>query len=334
MKISTTLAGLFLICAGLPALLHAQPTPFVEQFGRTQRELQWQKPRPLNLSTNTEAPELYPGENADVGPQRILRLKPRKTYFEVIAESQCFYTDNVYLSDDNKVGGALFVNTIQAALAPESYALGPGRFAPMLGFRSQWFNYAGQVNLSSLDFSAQTAFINGRYQAGNWQFYGAFDLTRLLDQPGYNEVYRECMPTLGFQRFFPVNDKLMFAAGPQFSYHFTDSQTNGQAGTAANNRFDAALNLSLTCLITPKLIAQPFYRFQYSRYPDYSDGAQPANSRDDLVNTFGGSLAYFFNKNFAVRVFTVYEINHSSYSSAFSYHKFDAGGGLSLDVRF
>src|SRR5450432_2530753 len=103
MKISTTLAGLLLVCAGLPGLLRAQPAPVVEQFGRTQRYLQWQKPRPLNLSTNTEAPELYPGENADVGPQRILRLKPRKTYFEVIADSQCLYTGNVYLSENNKV---------------------------------------------------------------------------------------------------------------------------------------------------------------------------------------------------------------------------------------
>jgi len=334
MKISTILTGLFLICAGLPGLLHAQPTPSVQQFGQTQRELQFQRPRPLNLSTNTVAPELYPGENADVGPQQILRLKPRKTYFEVIADSQCFYTDNVYLSDDNKVGGALFVNTIQAALAPEGYELGSGHFAPALGFRSQWFNYAGTVNLSSLDFSAQTAFVNGRYQTGNWQFYAACDLTRLLDQPNYNEVYRECLPTLGFQRFFPVNDKLMVIVGPQFDYHFSDTQTNGAANSAANNRFDAALNLSLSYLITPKLIAQPFYRFQYTRYPDFSDGAQPANSRDDFVNTFGGSLAYFFNKHFAARVFTVYEINHSSYSGTYSYHKFDAGGGLSLDVRF
>jgi hypothetical protein len=334
MKISTTLMGLFVISAGLPALLHAQPNPLIQQFGQTQRELQFQKPRLLNLSTNMEAPELYPGENADVGPQRILRLKPRKTYFEVIADSQCMYSDNVYLSEDKKVGGALFINTIQAALAPEAYAWGPGQFAPMLGFRSQWFNYAENVNLSSLDFNAQTAFINGRYQAGNWQFYAACDLTRLLDQPGYNEIYRECMPTLGFQRFFPVNDKLMFIVSPQVDYHFTDSQTNNTAGSAVNNRLDASLNLSLSYLITPKLIAQPFYRFQYSRYPDFSDGALPANSRDDLVNTFGGSLAYFFNKYLAVRVFTVYEINHSSYASAFSYHKFDAGGGLSLDLRF
>jgi hypothetical protein len=334
MKFSTLLMGLFLVCAGLPGHVRAQQTPAIQQFGQTQRDMRLQKARPLNLSTNMEAPELYPGENADVGPQRILRLKPHKTYFEVIADSQALYTDNVYLSGNSKVGGALFINTIQAALSPEGYEVGSGHFAPAVGFRSQWFNYAEDVNLSSLDFNAQTVFVNGRYQKGNWQFYGACDLTRLMDQPSYNEVYRECFPILGFQRFFPVNDKLMFIAGPQIGYHFTDSQTNGIANTSANNRFDAALNLSASYLITPKLVAQPFYRFQYTGYPDFSDGALSSNSRNDFVNTLGGSLAYFFNKYCAVRVFAVYEVNDSSYSGTFSYHKFDAGGGLSLDVRF
>jgi hypothetical protein len=336
MKNRTLLAALCIICVGLPALLRAQPSAS-ERFDRTQRELPMARPPLLNLSTNTEAPELYPGENADVGPQRILRLQPRKTRFEIAADSQYFYTDNAFLSDDNKQGTTLFVNTIQAAFAPEPYAMGSGRFAPMLGFRHQWFNYdldAHDNQLNVLDFAAQTAFLNGRYQTGKWQWYGGFDFTRLLEQDNYGEVYREYVPTIAIQRFFPINDNFIIIAGGQFSYHFTDTQTNGAAGTDVNDRYDATFSLSLNYQVVPRLILQPFYRFQYTHFPEFSDGVSGISERDDLMHTAGLTVAYYFRSNIAMRLFVSYELKDSDYTSAFDYSKIDAGGGLALSVRF
>ncbi len=345
MKFRTAVA-FFAICAGVPLLLHAQPQTQIQQYERTQRQTPLLKTTPLSLGTNAFAPEIYPGENEDVGPQRILRVTPRRTYFEAIADSQYFYTDNARLSDDAKEDSALFVNTIQAAFAPEPYRAGRGQFAPMIGYRSQWFNYdldGHNDGLNTLDFNAQTAFLNGRYQIDTWQFYTGFDFTRLLNYPSYSEAYKEFVPTFAVQKFFPVNDKLIFVVGGQLSYHLTDTTaltvgTNVLTGKSVNDRYDVIGNVSFSYEVLPKLIVQPLYRFQYTHYWRFADGTAPnydkAQSRVDFVHTVGVSIAYYFNKNFAARMFAGYEIRDSDFSSAYDYHKFDGGGGISLLVRF
>jgi hypothetical protein len=343
MKLRTALA-LVVICASLPSFLRAQPQTQIQQFERTQRGSPLLKTTPLTIGTNTFAPEMYPGENQDVGPQRILRVKPRRTFFEAIADSQYFYTDNARLSDDAKVGSALFVNTIQAAFAPEPYRIQHGQFAPMIGYRSQWFNYdldGHNDNLNTLDFHAQTAFLNGRYQIGMWQFYAGTDFTRLLNYPSYSEAYKEFVPTFAIQKFFPVNDRLIFIVGGQFSYHLTDTTalligTNLLTGKTVNDRYDVIGNVSFSYEVLPKLIVQPLYRFQYTHYWRFADSVSgpAAASRVDFVHTVGISVAYYFNKNVAARVFAGYERRDSDFSSAYDYHKFDGGGGVSLLVRF
>lgn len=342
MKMRSLSAVLSALCLLIPAILRAQPTPSVEQFERTQNALPLPKTLRLNLSTNTEAPELYPGENADVGPQHILRLLKRKTLFEIVADSQYFYTDNPFLSDQNEARTALFVNTLQAAFAPEPVFWAKGQFAPAIGFRSQWFNYDLDGNgdgLNRLDFNAQTAFLNARYQRNNWQLYGGLEFTRLLDQGSYQEAYREYAPTIGTLRFFPVNDSLIFIVGAQFSYHSTEVAPQGSLPTLehVNNRYDGILNVSCNYEIVPRLFFQPFYRFQYTWYAGYSDRptlAFSAISRNDTINTFGASLIYYFNRNLGARIFVSYEMKAADYSQSFNYHKLDAGGGLSLNFRF
>jgi predicted porin len=353
MKIRYLLSGLFVISLGLPAVLNAQPIPAVNQFDRTQRELQMQKPIALNLSTNVAAPEIYTGENTDVGPQRILRLTPRKTYFSLIADSQYFYSDNVYLSDGTKQDSTLFVNTIQFAFAPEAYKMGSGLFSPAFGFRSQWFNYGlgydhtdttqiGTNTVTSsidrLDFNAQTFFINGRYQLNTWQFNAGFDFTRLLDQDKYEEAYREYVPTMGLQKFFPVNDYLIFNAGVQTSYHLTETtQLPPFQRSDVNDRFDGVFNVSMSYQIGPHFVVQPSYRFQYTYYPHFTDNIIPWTERTDIIHSMGLSATYYFTRNISARIFANYEIKNSDYShtpSELSYHKFDAGAGAGLNIRF
>ena len=346
MKISIVATVVLLICAALPELLPAQPATAIDRFERSQREAPFRPPSQLNLSTNREAPELYPGENTDVGLQRILRLKPRKTYFEALADSQYFYTDNAFLSDQNKNITALFVNTIQAAFAPEPYRMAKGQFAPQLGYRSQWFNYdldGHDDGLNFLDFNAQTVFLAGHYQLGLWQFSAGFDFTRLLDQSRYEEAYREYVPNFAIQRFFPVDDKLTIVIGGQFNYHFSEVnplaqiQTNlvSKTNTRVNDRYDFSAGISLSYEVIPQLVLQPFYRMQYTHYSGFSDNPLVArSSRVDFVHTVGASVAYYFNKNVSARVFASYERKDSDYSATYDYHKLDAGGGLSFDFRF
>jgi hypothetical protein len=211
---------LFLV---FPFSSHAQPVN-VQQFQNTQSAQQLQAPPP-GLRTATNAPEIYPGENADTGPQRILRLTPRPNYFNVVLDSQVFYSDNANFAqrkDKGKIGTSVFVNTFQATFAPPDIALGSGKFAPAIGYVSQWYNYGSQrMTRLGLDFSAQTAFVSGRYNLGNWQFGAGINYTRLLNQSDYIETYSEWLPALTAQRIFPINDNLLFVIANQMDYHFS-----------------------------------------------------------------------------------------------------------------
>jgi hypothetical protein len=333
---SIRLLGLLTFGLTLPASLFAQSSA-IEQFQRTQSAPALPKPQILNLSTNKEAPELYPGENTDVGPQHILRLLKRKTYFEVVADSQYLYTDNPFLSDANKTPTSLFVNTVQAAFAPEPIWLDKAQLAYAIGFRSQWFNYDldgyGQ-GLNRLDFNAQTAFLNARYQRGAWQLYGGIDFTRLVDQGSYVEAYREYSPTLGCQRFFQINEHFTVIAGVQFSAHSSEVPLQNLPSQEVNDRFDGALNLSCSYEIAPRLFVQPYYRFQYTWYPGFANPLSTVVTRNDTLNTFGTAFIYYFTQNIGARLFLNYEMKAADYSQTYSYHKFDAGGGLSLNFRF
>jgi hypothetical protein len=328
MTINKSVAVAFLILTGLVSL-HAQPAA-VQQLQNSQQALQQQVPL-ADLRAGTNAPELYPGENLDVGPQRILRLNPRPTYFEALFDGEVFYTDNAnFDTSANAIGSAVFVNTVLAAFAPSEYKLGPGKFAPAVGFSSQWYNYDSS-RMSSLDFDAQTVFINGRYTLDNWQFGLGANYTRLLNQPDYNQTYREFLPNFSVQRVFPIGDNMLFAIADQVDYHFTDVPPTGGTRSDINDRFDDIVNFTYSWQMTRHFILQPFYRFQYS---NYKFDTLATSDRNDYLHTFGVTLYYFFNKNVSLRTFFNYSLKQSDDPNTPAYHEYDGGLGASLNFSF
>lgn len=319
-------AAFFLICA---KTLHAQPAA-VQQLQNNQIERQLPVPMP-NLTPGTNAPELYQGENMDVGPQRILRLKPRTTYFDLLFDSQFFYTDNAnFAQQPAAIGSAVFVNTVQATLAPPASRLGPGQFAAAIGLSSQWYNY-GDNRVASLDFDAQTFFVSGKYTLGKWQFGPGMNLTRLVNQENYNETYREFLPNFSVQRVIPLNDRMFFSLGDLVDYHLT--RVPGALGTRTdiNDRFDDIASLTFTWQITGHFIVQPFYRFQYSYY---QHNALATSDRNDFLQSFGLTAAYYFNKNISLRAFYNYNRRQTDDPATPAYLEMNGGLGATLDIRF
>jgi predicted porin len=283
------------------------------------------------LTAGTNAPELYAGENVDVGPQRILRLNPRPVYFDVLLDSQVFYTDNANFADNlTKIHSVVFVNTIQALFAPPAMGLGPGKFAPTFGAVSQWYNYENNA-MSPFDFEAQTIFFNGKYTLGKWQFGGGGNYTRLVNQSDYVQSYSELMPTLGVQRVFTINDNLLFTIGDQADYHFTAVPSLYGSRTDVNDRFDDAITFTLSWQMTRHLILQPYYRFEYS---NYLHNTLLTGDRNDYLHTVGITLAYYFNNNVSLRVFFNYNRKQSDDPLTPAYHEYDGGLGASLDFKF
>lgn len=345
MKLNRAFA-LGLLFLALAYSSQAQPAN-IQQFQNTQSTRQLQAPPP-GLITATNAPEIYPGENQDTGPQRILRLTPRPKYFNVVLDSQVFYSDNANFAEhDHRFHSAVYVNTFQAAFTPPDIQLGPGKFAPAIGFISQWYNY-GNNSITYLDFNAQTAFVSGRYTLGHWQFGLGGNYTRLVSQPNYgDQTYSEWLPALTVQRIFPVNDSLAFIIGNQVDYHFssvptskstlTNTPTSSTGSSEVNNRFDEAVSLTMSWQVTRELNLQPYCRYQYSRYrscPAFYQSAGLGSGLDNNLYSFGVTLAYYFNQNVSMRTFYNYNIKHSNDPAAAAYTESESGVGAAVNFTF
>lgn len=333
MKIKSILASLLLIQFGpFVVSLQAQPVA-IQQMQNTQQTLKQQQPL-LKVQTETNAPELYPGENQDVGPQRILKLMAPRTWFEVWLDSQVFETSNALLTHNTPQSSAVFVNTIQAAVAPTPFDVRSGKLAPTIGFRSQWYNYSLN-SPPNLDFDAQTAFLGARYLFDQKWIAGAeLDYTRLLGQQNYSEFYREFVPNFGVQRLFPVNKNLLFSAGWQIAYHFTSvpAVAFSTTPTDVNDRLDNILTLALSYQIAPKLVVQPYYSFEYTYYST-DPFSVTGSSRNDYINSVGLSVSYYFKPNLALRAFVSGDFRESDNSVA-EYNNFNGGLDVSLIFRF
>ncbi len=330
MTFTRTPAVLTLVFGSVVSLRAQQSA--IQQLQNIQQSQQQQTLLPSTFSAGTNAPELYKGENRDVGPQRILRLNPRPDYFDVLFDSQVFYTDNAnYSQAPYMVGSTVYVNTAQAAFAPPAWNLGPGKLSLAAGLASQWYNY-GNENLTSLDFDAQTVFTDGKYTLGNWQFNLGASYTRLVNQSDYgHETYREFLPEIGAQRVFPINDKMLFAVGDQLEYHFTKVPSEFESRPDINDRLDDTLYLTFSWQITHGLILQPYYRFQYSHYQRNTllDG-----DRNDFLHTFGVTLVYYFNQDVSLRTFLNYNRKQTDDPLTPEYHEFEGGIGAALEFKF
>ena len=284
--------------------------------------------------------EMFAGEATDLGPQSILQIKPRRELFDVILDSQFFHTSNMFLEEDaggvHPTSATLLVSTMEAAFAPASIPYGQGRLAPRAGFRYQWFNYGlGQASrhLGDFDFDSQTVFGELRYTFGeHWAANFGFDWNVLYAHTpayfDYPQTYRAYVPRWGLERRFALSESKVFTVAYSGNLSYTDTPMNPQRDI--NNRTDQALLVSYAHALTPKILVQPYYRFQFTHYSHYPGPKQ----RNDLLNTFGLGLNYFFNDRFGVRAFANYDIKESSAPDVADYRKFDAGGGLNLFFRF
>lgn len=317
----------------------AQPSS-IQQLQNSQLNALQQAPL-AGFKASTNTPELYPGENVDVGPQEILRRNPRPKYFEVFLDSEVYYSDNAdYSHGASRYPSFVYLNTAQIALTPPPLDLGEGKLAPNLGFSSQWYNY-DSTHLTALNFDAQTVFAGLKYSQGNWLAMANFNYTRLLNQQNYyyNQTYQELLPSLALERFFVIRKGLILALGDQVDYHITEiPETSFGLGTNQfnqrtdlNDRFDELVFTTLNWQATSHLAIQPFYRFQYSYYRRNS---VDTGKRSDFLNAAGVSVIYSFNQYVSARAFVNFNYLYSTDPAHLSYNESNGGVGASLNIKF
>jgi hypothetical protein len=287
------------------------------------------------------APELFPGELEDVGPQYLLARRQEadgKTaaepgphrWFEAFADWQFFYTNNALLTEKDHRDTGVMVITLQAAINFPVVPLWGGQLATKAGYRHQWWMYSldkSSSGLNNFDFSVATVFFAGRHSWDEkWVASFTIDYNRYLSHDDdYSEFYVELAPAWALERNFQLDEKTLLTAGYYGSYHWT--QTDPNPVEHINDRLDTSLGLTLTRELIPNLIAQAYYRFQLSHYTENSD-------RNDAYHSLGLAFVYNFNEWASVRTFLGYENRNSTDDLVADYNKFDAGGGLTFTARF
>jgi hypothetical protein len=336
---------LILLGACLASAAAAQTPSPIRQVESDQQRRQLERSA-REIKPGEMAPELYPGEVTDIGPQSIIKYKSRKTYVEAMADAQYFYTDNMFLNEEDKQETDVLVATVQLALAPTPYDLGGGKLGPRIGYRHQWYNFGllnddtvqvadfeppptlREVELRKFDFNAQTLFADGRWTLGNWAFDLGFDYTRLMESDDYDQFYQEYVPRWGVQRLFPLYETGALSLGYAGDYRFADTDLPPpNFNEDFNSRTDHSLYVAFAQSLCKHAVVQPYYRFKYTKFTE-------GDERDDYLHSFGVAVHCFFTQQIGLRAFAGYDMLETSNPNIPDYRRLDAGGGLNLTFRF
>lgn len=314
-----------------------------------------------SLLDGADAPELYPEETSDVGPQTVLRTKPRRQLFEAMADIQYFYTDNAFLTETHHQNSDVLVSTVEFALKPTPYDFAGGTLAPSVGYEHQWFNFGladsdrvavfkfgpnpfppggpRSEHLDIFDFNSQTAFTGLRWNRGNWNADAGFDFRRLLSSSSYSEFYREYVPRWGLQRAFTFGDRAALTVGYAGDYRFADPKPLtvilgggsiiAQVPPDMRDRTDHALFVTYDHALCSHVVLQPYYQLKYTRFVESEFG-----TRNDLLSSAGLAVYWTLCRNCDLRAFVDYNARFSNNRHVSEYRQFDGGLGLNVTVRF
>ncbi len=321
----------------------AQTPNASQQVDSVQQRRQLEQAAQMMIATNG-VPELYAGESSDVGPQSVLQIKPRRTWFTAYADAQYFYSDNIFLANNRKTGGDVLVSTVQAALAPSAFEVGDGLLSPRVGYRQQWFSYGlatsktvlaydfnsnkfKQAELDEFDFNAMTIFTDIVWSRANWTATLGGDFCQLMDSSAYNEFYKEYVPRWALRRDFSPNAGTMLSIGYEGDYRLTDTpNTPPKTGNNFNDRTDQSLVVIGSWQLCRYAILQPSYRLQYTHFT--------TTTRDDYLNSFGLALYCPVTSAITVRAYISYDNLNTDGFYAQNYDNLNIGGGLNLSIRF
>ena len=194
------------------------------------------------------------------------------------------------------------------------------------------------------DFDSSTAFADALAQTKHYQFRAGFDYTRLLGTEGLQplrkdgeEFYSEYVPRWSIQRNFRICDRSQLSLAYLGSYHFADEDPvfafipggGFQRGFEdRSSRWEHAALAAFSVALPWDLVAQPYYRFQYTALDSYFN-----RTVTDLLHTTGFGLGWYPCENFSARAFANYNWADSDFESR-DYKQLNVGGGINLTFRF
>ena len=302
-RLTTAVLGL---CAAAAFMGLASPAPAQEAQRRQYEATPVQPLAPL-------APQAtLPGaEDEEIGNQFLLKRRAAIPQFSISGDAQYFYNDNPKLQDSGSAASdQVFVGSSTLAWNP-TWIKG----ANVSAFaREQVFRYNSN---SSLDFNSLAGGITMGTTVRDWfnVSYG-FTGTQLDSRSTDAVFYKEGDGSLTLSRAEKFGQRFALPYGYTLDYYLADP--------GSYTRVTQGLFAGLNCALTPKLLAQVFYRLQYEDYQTVS--------RTDQAHIISATMVYYITDWASVRAFMSWSTNHSTQN--FSYDALNSGLGLSLVWRF
>ena len=264
----------------------------------------------------TRAPDVLSQTDADLGelvpvPPKAFGLNPY-----LIGTAGLNYTSNPQLSNTGGPGELYFVEGGGAGIRPKLIG---GLY--LEGHLSELvYQYAQLSSLNFNYFNAGGGFDYVFANLGDLTASSRYEYERFLDGDSLDEFFVDHALTFSLYKEFPFNDKFSFQAGWQATISLA-----AQPAEARFHEFDFWVG-SRWWILKP-LELQTFYILSLFYYP------QGAASRTDLTNTVGAALALRLTSWARLTASTSFSANNST-NSFFAYTVVNAGGTLTLAVRF
>ena len=289
------------------ALLLTPRATSAQEAQRRQYESMPTAPTPTPLTPAIKFPD---AEDDEIGRQFLLKRRVAVPQFSLSGDAQYFYNSNPRLLEDNANDDFLFVGTTTLAWNPTWIK---GANVSVFG-RQQFFRYN---NSSDMDFNSTAFGLSVGTPVRDWftVSYG-YTATRLESRPTGDSFYDEGDVSVNLSRNEKLNPRVSLPYGYTMDYFHTSP--------GSFNRITHGIFAGLNYAITPKLLGQFFYRFQYE---DYNDIA-----REDRSHVLSITLSYFITDWASVRAFASWTTNKSTIDR--NYDALSSGVGASVVWRF
>lgn len=308
--LSVVVAAVFLLMTpSAPAQIRL-PAPAFTQLERDSQRRQYESLtlRPdVPLSVQSGLPV---AEDDEMGKQFLLRPRAVIPQFSAAADAQYFYNDNPRLIDGDGNDDFLFVGSGTLAWNPTWIKGVTGS----VFLRQQFFRYNKNTDL---DFDATSVGLVAGTAVKDWFNVNlGYTATRLQSRPTDDEFYKEGDASLVISRIQQFGQRCAMPYGYTFDFYHTSP--------GAFTRLTHGLFTGLNYVITPKLLAQFYYRFQFEDYLSIN--------RQDHAHILSAMLTYFITDWASLRGFANWTTNDSTMDQ--DYDILNSGVGLNLLVRF
>jgi hypothetical protein len=305
------------------------------------------------------APETYPGESEDLGPQVLLKQKKKRDpLFEFSSDTMFMWTSNALtagLDDPNNPPKRtpIVSETLSLAFAPKAWDVGAGKLSLRTGYRHTLWIYdiksANSTQLNLNNFQASTVFSNLRYVfAENWAVSLGVDYTRVLNQElspvlpnwkiknfwedHWREVYTDINPNWSLERSISLGEKAGLSLSYSGGFHF--SKSGGGAGLRDLDKLDNALSVGIAYMPWQQLMLQPNIRLLNSYFTRNLSASNPGEHRRTNSLAPGFSMMWMPKPAVSIRLCAAADFFRSNDTDQPSYNKHDFSVGVTANFRF